>query len=69
NKEITSDQSQEEIKKNYNILKSKFSNPKTDSDILLYNTLKRNLKKYINLLELLWNNQLANMIVDDNSIL
>ncbi|CAG8651691.1 24294_t:CDS:2, partial [Racocetra persica] len=43
--------------------------PMTKSDVSLYDALKKNLEKYIEPSKLLWNEQLANTIVGDDSIL
>jgi len=38
-------------------------------DISLYNSLKKNLEKYVEPSKLSWDDQLANMIIGDDSIL
>ncbi|CAJ0846816.1 7506_t:CDS:2 [Entrophospora sp. SA101] len=68
-REDTPDKTREEIEKNYNALKSSLSSPKTDSDVSLYDALKKNLVKYINPFDLSWQDPEANMVLSDDSVL
>ncbi|PKK56783.1 hypothetical protein RhiirC2_871963 [Rhizophagus irregularis] len=68
-KEVMQDQTREEIEQNYNTLKSKLSNPKTDLDISLYDALKKNLVNYIDPANLSWQDLEANMVLSDKSLL
>nr|CAG8646908.1 12663_t:CDS:2 [Entrophospora candida] len=69
-REDTLDKTREEIEKNYNALKSNLSvEPKTDSDVSLYDALKKNLVKYINPFDLSWQDPEANMVLSDDSVL
>ncbi|CAG8758730.1 21807_t:CDS:10, partial [Gigaspora margarita] len=67
NVENISDTIRKEIEKNFNTMKSKLSNP-TDSDRSLYDALKNNLVKYIDLSRLLWSDPEANLVLSERSI-
>ncbi|GES99013.1 hypothetical protein GLOIN_2v1632380 [Rhizophagus clarus] len=68
-KEAIQEKTREEIEQNYNTLKSKLSNPKTDSDTSLYDALKKNLVNHIDPGNLSWRDPEANMVLSDKSVL
>ncbi|UZO03971.1 uncharacterized protein OCT59_024370 [Rhizophagus irregularis] len=66
NKESTPDTTEEEIKKNIEMLNEKLKHPLGDDDGPLYSALKKTVENIV-LSDLTWRDPVANMVLSDNS--
>ncbi|CAJ0826669.1 16490_t:CDS:2 [Entrophospora sp. SA101] len=67
-KETVLDNSHEKIEQNFNVLKVKLGNPGTATDVSLYNTLKKNLEKFVVPSKLTWWDPEANTVLSNESV-